>query len=99
MTVTLARRLGATEVRDEGVLTYGLCDQKMKAAVKKGSTREEDVGGVGRGSRVGATSRCGLLGRPPALAVVWTSLPRSTPHSPLLPTFFSSSGVWWCGWG
>jgi hypothetical protein len=48
MTATLAQRPGATEVRDEGALTYGLRDQKMKAVMRKGSTREEDVGGVGR---------------------------------------------------
>jgi hypothetical protein len=56
----------------------------MKAAVKKGSTREEDVGGAGIGSRGGATSRCGLLGWPLAPAAVCMSLPRSTPPSPLL---------------
>jgi hypothetical protein len=31
----LARRPGAIEVRDEGALTYGQHDPKMKAAVKK----------------------------------------------------------------
>jgi hypothetical protein len=85
MTVTLARRPGATEVRDEGALTYGLCDLKMKVAVKKGSTREEDVGGAGRGSRGGTTSRCGLLRWPSAPAAAWASLPRSTPPSRLPP--------------
>jgi hypothetical protein len=35
MTAALARRPGATEVRDEDALNYGLRDQKVKAAVKK----------------------------------------------------------------
>jgi hypothetical protein len=34
---TLARRLGATEARDEVALTYGQRAPKVKAAVKKGS--------------------------------------------------------------
>jgi hypothetical protein len=33
----LARRLGAKGGRDEDALTYGLRDQKVKAAVKKRS--------------------------------------------------------------
>jgi hypothetical protein len=98
MTATLARRPGATGVRDEGAVTYGLRDQKMKAAVKKGSTREGDVGGTSRGSRGGAASRCGLLGWPLTPAAAWASLPRLTPPSPLLPPFFSSFGAWWRGW-
>jgi hypothetical protein len=35
LTVILARRPGAIEVRDEDALTYGLRDQKVKAVVKK----------------------------------------------------------------
>jgi hypothetical protein len=62
VTVILAQWPGATEVRDEGALTYGQRDPKMKAVVKKGSTREEDVGGAGRGNRGGTMSRCGLDG-------------------------------------
>jgi hypothetical protein len=54
----MARRPGATEARDEGELTYGQRDPKMKAAVKESSTLEKDVGRTGRGSRGGTTSRC-----------------------------------------
>jgi hypothetical protein len=64
MTATLARGPGATEVRDKGALTYGLHDQEMKAVVKKGSTREEDVCGTGRGSRGTGASRFTAPRRP-----------------------------------
>jgi hypothetical protein len=43
-TATLARRPGATEAQDEGALTYGQHDPKMKVAVKDSSTRAEDAG-------------------------------------------------------
>jgi hypothetical protein len=39
MTATLARRPGATRGKGDDALTYGLRDQKVKAAVKKGLTR------------------------------------------------------------
>jgi hypothetical protein len=38
-TATLAQRPGATKVMDEGALTYGQHDLKMKAAVKNRSVR------------------------------------------------------------